>query len=92
MSRKAATEKAEKEAASAAMDAIEAAARKQYEADTAAAAAAMGSWSWTAESGYYYNAVHRCAGMGCLITIHQHNSPGLSRAVMTPVAQYRGPH
>lgn len=59
MSRKADAEKNQKQQAAATMDSIEAAARKQYEADQAAAQAQAGTWVWNADSGYYYNAVHR---------------------------------
>eukprot|EP00878_Enallax_costatus_P038951 GHUV01044455.1.p1 GENE.GHUV01044455.1~~GHUV01044455.1.p1 ORF type:complete len:253 (+),score=70.32 GHUV01044455.1:439-1197(+) len=59
MSRKADAEKRQTEQAAATMDSIEAAARKQYEADQAAAQAQAGKWVWNADSGYYYNATHR---------------------------------
>jgi hypothetical protein len=61
MSKKADAEKAQQEHAVAAMDSIEAAARKQYEADQAAAQAQAGKWVWHEGSGYYYNATHRWA-------------------------------
>ncbi|KAF6262025.1 hypothetical protein COO60DRAFT_1699474 [Scenedesmus sp. NREL 46B-D3] len=59
MSKKADAEKQQQEHAVAAMDTIEAAARKQYEADQAAATAQAGKWAWHEGSGYYYNAAHR---------------------------------
>jgi hypothetical protein len=59
MSKKADAEKQQQEHAVASMDKIEAAARKQYEADQAAAQAQAGKWVWHEGSGYYYNATHR---------------------------------
>jgi hypothetical protein len=59
MSKKADAEKQQQEHAAAAMDTIEAAACKQYEADQAAAQAQAGKWVWHEGSGYYYNATHR---------------------------------
>jgi hypothetical protein len=60
MSKKADAEKQQQEHAVASMDKIEAAARKQFEADQAAAQAQAGKWVWHEGSGYYYNATHRC--------------------------------
>mgnify|MGYP001809925586 CR=1 FL=1 len=62
MSRKADAEKKEKEQAAAAIDDIEKAARKGFEADQKAAQEAAGKWTWVEDSQYYYNAKHRCAG------------------------------
>jgi hypothetical protein len=62
MSRKADAEKKEKEQAAAAIDDIEKAARKGFEADQKAAREAAGKWTWVEDSQYYYNAKHRCAG------------------------------
>lgn len=59
MSKKADAEKQEKERTAATLDSIEAAARKQFEADQAAAEAQAGKWVWNESSGYYYNAMYR---------------------------------
>lgn len=60
MSRKADSEKKEKEAAAAAISSIEQKAQERFEADQAAAQEAAGKWDWMPDSQYYYNAKHRC--------------------------------
>jgi hypothetical protein len=77
MSRKADTEKKEKEAAAAAISSIEAKAQQRFEADQAAAQEAAGKWVWMPDSQYYYNAKHRWVGARVCALFSSQRSPGV---------------